>query len=142
MLTQFVSALISSGLNELNTGYIAEVVKTDGDYAFVRPKSAQGTERAPVRAIIPQNIKSSVKKLRYVSGIESAVTSVGGNDETGHTATTTVKPTYSEMDVYAPAPLAIGDIVYVGVSDNETQDMGDGTERIHDINNSVILCVI
>lgn len=142
MLTQFVNYLVSSGINGLSTGYVAEVVKIEGDHAFVRPKSTQGTERALVSAIIPPNIKASVKKIRYVSGVDSAITKVSGNDESGHTATTTVTLGYSEADVYVPEPLAVGDIVYVGVSDNEAHNVDDGTERVHDINNSIILCVI
>lgn len=142
MLAQFVSSLISSGINGLSTGYVAEVVKIDGSYALVRPKSTQGTEKALVSAIIPPNIKSSVKKIRYVSGVDSASTTIGGNDEAGHTATTTVTLRYSEAEVYIPEPLAVGDMVYVGVSDNEARSVDDGTERIHDINNSIIICVI
>lgn len=139
MLNQFVGNMIKDYNKQLITAYIADVisVSADGAMAQVRPRSALGApEKAVVSAVVPPNIKSSVKTVKYMTGA-TAITTVTES----HSATTTIQPQFGEIEVYVPEKLSIGDVVYCGVCDTELHEVNDGTERIHDINNSVILCV-
>lgn len=140
MLTSFVGNMINSQINRLTTAYVADVVtvNADGTMATVRPRSAVGApERAVVSAIVPPDVKIAVRKISRMTGA-TATTTVTES----HSATTTINPIYEDMEVYVPVKLEVGDVVYVGVCDTELHDVNDGTERVHDINNSVILRVL
>ena len=140
MLTSFVGNIINSQINRLTTAYVADVVtvNADGTMATVRPRSAVGApERAVVSAIVPPDVKIAVRKISRMTGA-TATTTVTES----HSATTTINPIYEDMEVYVPVKLEVGDVVYVGVCDTELHDVNDGTERVHDINNSVILRVL
>lgn len=140
MLTSFVGNMINSQINRLTTAYVADVVtvNADGTMATVRPRSAVGApERAVVSAIVPPDVKIAARKISRMTGA-TATTTVTES----HSATTTINPIYEDMEVYVPVKLEVGDVVYVGVCDTELHDVNDGTERVHDINNSVILRVL
>ena len=140
MLTSFVGNMINSQINRLTTAYVADVitVNADGTMATVRPRSAVGApERAVVSAIVPPDVKIAARKISRMTGATATTTVT----ET-HSATTTINPVYEDMEVYVPVKLEAGDVVYVGVCNTELHDVNDGTERVHDINNSVILRVL
>lgn len=129
-LSYFNSAIKKALLN-IHTGYLAKVLKVDGNTARLQPlntyKAVGGTtqQASTTSAVIPNNIKCKEKTITYmVSNVSSETTTV-----------------------LVPDTLSIGDIVYVGVCDRDITNakngkIGEVTTRHHNINDGVILRVV
>lgn len=144
MLNQLIGQMVNTKINGLLTAFVADVtsISFDGSTAMVKPRSMAGApEKAEVEVIIPPNIKTKPQTLELVTDAETTIETGGAGDNAhSHGATTTLIK--EKVDVFVPTPLEVGDVVYCGVCDTELHEVNDGSERIHDINNSVILRVL
>lgn len=136
---QFINRMIESKIINIHTGYIAKILKIQGTSATVQPltysKDTRGNEviYAPVKAIIPSNIKFKRQDINYLVSVNY---SEGGGLTTKSEAAT----------VLIPEELAVDDIVYCAVCERDITNALSGKSTVptrkHDINDSIILKVL
>lgn len=126
----FTEKLIDGKIINIHTAFIGKVITINGNIARVQPltysKNINGElkEQTPIAAHIPRNIKVKEEAITYrISDYNSKTTTV-----------------------IVPDKLAVGDIVYCGVSERDISGENLGGKiaeptRHHDINDSVILAV-
>ena len=130
-LNSYFERMIDGKLLNIHTAYLARVVSVSGTQARLQPLSVykavggNAQEQSTTTAVIPPNIKSKAQTITYrMSETESESTTV-----------------------LIPEVLSAGDIVYVGVCDRDISnaklgEVGEATNRHHNINDGVILQVV
>lgn len=119
---------IEKALLNVRTAYLAKVVTVNGNRAIVQPldtykvMGGKATQRKPVSALIPPNIKLATQTITYLISAEQS----------------------ESITVLVPDNLSTGDIVMVGVCDRDITNAQRGiingvTDRHHNINDSVII---
>ena len=119
---------IEKALLNVRTAYLAKVVTVNGNRAIVQPldtykvMGGKATQRKPVSALIPPNIKLATQTITYLISTEQS----------------------ESTTVLVPDNLSTGDIVMVGVCDRDITNAQRGiingaTDRHHNINDSVII---
>ena len=119
---------IDKALLKVRTAYLAKVLKVNGNRATVqeldtyKPVGGKASERKPVSALIPPNIKLKEQTITYLVSTEQR----------------------ESTTVLVPEALGIGDIVVVVVCDRDITNAQNGiiseaTNRHHNINDSVIV---
>ena len=124
----YFNSAIEQHLLKIRTGYIGRVLSIEGSEARIQPLSSyQATggsaeESKPASALIPQDIKYKEKTITYMKSLVDTETET----------------------ILIPDKLAVGDVVFVGISDRDITYAKKGlsktaTNRHHDINDGVIL---
>ncbi len=122
---------IEGKLVALHTAFVGKVTGISESYATVKPltyaKSASGEliERAAVSAYVPEGVKTATEEITYLNG----------------------DGVWDSIEVVIPAELAVGDVVFCGVSERDISPEQIAGQivtptRRHDANDAVVLAVL
>lgn len=122
---------IDSKILNIHTAFLGKVLSVNGSSARVQPLTmykavgGKAKQQSPVSAVVPSNIKYNTETITYrISDTETETKAV-----------------------LVPSSLSVGDIVYVGICERDISHAKNGkiaeaTNRHHNINDGVILCVV
>lgn len=124
----YFNAAIEKALLNVRTAYLGKVLKVNGNMATIQPldvskaTGGEATQRKPVSALIPPNIKVKQQTITYLVSSQNS----------------------ESTTVLVPDSLSVGDIVMVGICDRDISNARNGiiseaTNRHHNINDGVVI---
>lgn len=127
---KYIGNIIEQKLLNVHTADVAKVLSVSGNMARLQPLTmrkvigGKAEKQAPISAIIPKHIKVKEVEITYKTDTGSET-----------------------QNVLVPANLTAGDIVCVGfcerdISDAKRGKISEATNRHHNANDGIILCVL